>query len=66
MDAQEMWQMLMKYDRELVAPRFEEVSKRFDTMVTRDEFNGHMDRIYQEFQRIDTELMAIRGGLNIA
>ena len=46
MEAQEIWEALLKYDREIVSPRFEDMNKRFDAMVTRDEFNSHMDRIY--------------------
>ena len=56
----ELWQAFMRYDREIVAPRFEQL--RSD-MVTRDEFLSHMDNIYKQFQRIDTELIAIKGGL---
>src|SRR3954463_2868380 len=63
----EIWQAFLRFDREIVKPRFDEMQARldgrFDTMMTRDEFNSHMDNIYKQFQRIDTELIAIRGGL---
>jgi len=47
MDVHEIWEMLMKYDREMIAPRFAAMDKRFDSIVTRDEFLSHMDRIYK-------------------
>jgi len=56
MEAQEIWEALLKYDREIVSPRFEDMNKRFDAMVTRDEFNSHMDRIYKRLERIDSEI----------
>jgi predicted nucleic acid-binding Zn-ribbon protein len=56
----EIWQALVRFDREIIAPRFDQLRSE---MVTRDEFLGHMDNIYKQFQRIDTELIAIRGGL---
>ena len=44
MDAQDFWEVLMKYDREIMAPRFEEMLKRFDarcdSMATRDELRA--------------------------
>lgn len=62
--SEEMWQAFLRFDREIVKPRFDEMQarldERFNTMVTRDEFNAHMDNIYKQFQRIDTELVAIR------
>lgn len=62
MDANDIWQLLMKYDREMVSPRFEAMERRFDarfdSMVTRDEFLNHMDRIYKHLERTDTALPA--------
>jgi len=46
MDVHEIWEMFMKYDREMIAPRFAAMDKRFDSLVTRDEFLSHMDRMY--------------------
>ena len=65
--SEEMWQAFLRFDREVIAPRFDEIRSDIaqvrSGMVTRDEFLGHMDNIYKQFQRIDTELIAIRGGL---
>jgi len=66
-EAEDLWETLMRYDREIIGPRFAEMRSEIGDvrsgMVTRDEFLSHMDNIYKQFQRIDSELIAIRGGL---
>lgn len=54
MEAEEIWEALLRYDREILSPRFEDMNKRFDSMVTRDEFNSHMDRIYKRLDQVRT------------
>jgi hypothetical protein len=58
--ANELFDTLMLFYREIIEPRFDQLTERIDGMVTKSEMMGYMDDIYGRFDRLETEYQALR------
>jgi len=58
--ANELWDSLMKFYREIIEPRFDTLESRMDGMVTNSDMLGYLDDIYARFDRLETEYHALR------
>src|SRR3954451_5845767 len=58
-EREDLWEALMRYDRELVQPRFDAITDRMTGLVTRDDFNSHVDAMYKRFDRVDSEIATL-------
>ena len=60
--AEELWQTLMRFHREIVVPDIKEpLERKIDAL--RDEMNGHLDAIWKELRDLKQEYYAITAGL---
>jgi hypothetical protein len=53
--ANELWDSLMKFYREIIEPRLDGLDARMDGMVTKSDMLGYLDDIYARFDRLETE-----------
>jgi chromosome segregation ATPase len=51
--ANELFDTLMKFYREVIKPEFDQMSERMDGLVTKSEMMGYMDDIYGRFDRLE-------------
>jgi hypothetical protein len=51
--ANELWDSLMKFYREIIEPRFDSLEAR---MVTKSDMLGYLDDIYARLDRLETEI----------
>jgi hypothetical protein len=57
--ANELFDTLMLFYREIIEPRFDQLNERMDGMVTKSEMMGYMDDVYGRFDRLETEYQAL-------
>lgn len=57
--ANELWDALMKFYREIIGPRFDALDARVDGMVSKSEMMSYMDDVYVKFGRLETEYHAL-------
>jgi hypothetical protein len=51
--ANELWDSLMKFYREIIEPRFDSLEARMDGMITKSDMLGYLDDIYGRFDRFE-------------
>lgn len=50
--AEDAWEMLMRYYREVLKPDFDGLRSQIDGLMTKAEFEVHMAEIHQRFERL--------------
>jgi hypothetical protein len=50
--AEDAWEMLMRYYREVLKPDFDRVRSQIDGLMTKAEFDLHMAEIHRRFDRL--------------
>jgi hypothetical protein len=61
-EREELWSILMRFNREVIAPDVHKIVNTAFGALQRDMYS-HFDAIYKRFDNIDSELVAIKGGL---
>ncbi len=64
--AEELWQTLLRFHWEAVKPELrEEMNETIDSRVgvLEHRMNSHFETIFKRFDRIESELMAVKGGV---
>ena len=63
---EDIWEALLRYDREIATPRLQASEERVTENITRtlrNDMNVHFDAFYKQFGSIDSELVSINAGL---
>jgi hypothetical protein len=50
--ADDAWEMLMRYYREVLKPDFDRIRSQIDGLMTKAEFDLHMAEIHRRFDRL--------------
>jgi len=50
--ADDAWEMLMRYYREVLKPDFDRLRSKIDGLMTKTEFDSHMAEIHKRFDRL--------------
>lgn len=50
--ADDAWEMLMRYYREVLKPDFDRLRSQIDGLMTKAEFDAHMAEIHRRFDRL--------------
>ena len=65
--SEEMWELLLKFDREIVRPQLEAIQtrmdERFDAVFKRPEFTDFVDDVYRRFERLESEYVSLNAAV---